>query len=219
MVFTHLLSQELPEIKQINLDGKRHYETPHGTFISITTLLSSLIPKEILDWRESVGDDVANYVMRVATTRGSKLHNIVESYLSNEPQNDLVGEHGVLAAGLFNLMRPALDKIDKIRALEQTLYSANLSVAGRTDCIADFDGHLSTIDFKTTSKIRDETNENYLLQATFYAIAWEEQTGERIKQIVIITSAENGQLDVKTDDPLKYIDKLKKIIQEHIGPK
>ena len=218
MAFAHLPAQELPEIKQINIDGKRHYETPHGTFISITTLLSSLTPTEILDWRESVGDDVANYVMRVAATRGSKLHNIVESYLSNEPQNDLVGEHGVLAAGLFNLMRPALDKIDKIRALEQTLYSKNLSVAGRTDCIADFDGNLSTIDFKTTSKIRDETNENYLLQATFYATAWEEQTGERIKQIVIITGAENGQLDVKTDDPSKYIDKLKKIIEEHTGP-
>jgi len=219
MVFTHLVAQELPEIKQINIEGKRHYETPHGTFISITTLLSSLTPEGILDWRESVGDDVANYVMRVAATRGSKLHNIVESYLLNEPQNDLVGEHGVLAAGLFNLMRPALDKIDKIRALEQTLYSKNLSVAGRTDCIADFDGHLSTIDFKTTSKMRDETNENYLLQATFYATAWEEQTGERIKQIVIITGAENGQLDVKTDDPSKYIDRLKKIIEEHTGLK
>ena len=215
MVFVHLPAQELPEIKQINIDGKRHYETPHGTFISITTLLSSLTPGGILDWRESVGDNVANYVMRIAATRGSKLHNIVESYLLNEPKNDLVGEHGILAAGLFNLMRPALDKINKIRALEQTLYSKNLSVAGRTDCIADFDGHLSTIDFKTTSKIHDETNENYLLQATFYATAWEEQTGERIKQIVIITGAENGQLDVKTDDPSKYIGKLKKIIEEY----
>jgi len=215
MVFTHLPTKGLPEIKQTNIDGKRHYETPHGTFISITTLLSSVTPNEILDWRESVGEDVANYVMRVAGIRGTKLHNIVESYLSNEPQNDLVGEHGILAAGLFNLMRPALDKIDKIQAIEQKLYSKNLSVAGRTDCIADFDGHLSTIDFKTTSKIRDETNENYLLQATFYATAWEEQTGERIKQIVIITGAENGQLDVKTDDPSRYIDKLKKIIEEH----
>jgi len=215
MVFVHLPAQELPEIKQINIDGKRHYETPHGTFISITTLLSSLTPEGILDWRESVGDDVANYAMRVVATRGNKLHNIVESYLSNEPQNDLVGEHGILAAGLFDLMRPELDKIEKIRALEQKLFSANLRVAGRTDCIADYEGSLSTIDFKTTSKIRDETNENYLLQATFYSTAWEEQTGEKIKQIVIITAGEDGQLDVKTDDPLNYIDKLKKIIEEH----
>ncbi len=215
MVFTHIPVEGLPEMKQINIDGKRHYQTPHGKFISITTLLSSLTPKEILDWRESVGDDVANYVMRVAANRGSKLHNIVESYLLNEPQNDLVGEHGILAAGLFNVMKPELEKIDRIRALEQKLYSKNLSVAGRTDCIADYDGVLSTIDFKTTSKIRDETNENYLLQATFDSTAWEEQTGERIKQIVIITGAENGQMDVKTDDPLNHVDKLKKVVEEY----
>ena len=98
MVFSHMPAKGLPEIKQINIDGKRHYETPHGTFISITTLLSSLTPEGILEWRESVGDDVANYVMRVAAARGSKLHNIVESFLSNEPQNDLVEEHGILAA-------------------------------------------------------------------------------------------------------------------------
>jgi len=215
MAFAHLPAQGLPKIKQINIDGKRHYETPHGTFISITTLLSSLTPQGVLDWRESVGDDLADYVMRIAAVRGNKLHKIVELYLSNEQQNDLVGEYGILAAGLFSLMRPTLDKINKIRALEQALYSVNLGVAGRTDCIADFDGELSTIDFKTTSKIRDETNENYLLQATFYATAWEEQTGERVKQIVIITGAENGQLHVKTDDPSKYTDKLKKIIEAY----
>lgn len=215
MVFTHIPVEGLPEIKQINIDGKRHYETPHGTFISITTLLSSLTPKEVLDWRESVGDDVADYAMRLAANRGTKLHNIVESYLSNEPQSDLVAQHGILAAGLFNMIKPELDKIDSIRALEQSLYSKNLNVAGRTDCIAEFDGVLSTIDFKTTSKIRDEPNESYLLQATFYSTAWEEQTGERIKQIVIITGAESGQMDVKTDDPSNYVDRLRKVIEEH----
>jgi len=215
MVFTHLPKKEIPEIKQTNIDGKRHYETPHGTFISITTLLKSITPQGILDWRESVGDDVADYVMRVASIRGNKLHNIVESYLSNKPQNDLVEEHGILVAGLFNLMKPAIDKIDKIRALEKGLYSAKLRVAGRTDCIADFNGEISTIDFKTSSRIRDEPNENYLLQATFYAKAWEEQTGEEIKQIVIITGTETGQMDVKTDDPSKYVEKLEKVIDEH----
>jgi len=215
MAFTHLPKKEIPEIKQINIDGKRHYETPSGTFISITTLLKSFTPQGILDWRESVGDDVADYVMRIASIRGNKLHKIVESYLLNEPQNDLVGEHGILVAGLLSLMRPAIDKIDKIRALEQALFSAKLGVAGRTDCIADFDGILSTIDFKTSSKIRDEPNENYFLQATFYATAWEEQTNEKVKQIVIITGAENGQLDVKTDDPSKYVEKLEKIIKKY----
>jgi len=216
VVFIHLPKKEIPEIKQINIEGKRHYETPDGTFISITTLLSSLtLPDGISDWRESVGDDVANYVMRIAALRGNKVHKIIESYLSNESQNDLVSEYGILAAGLFELMNPALDRIDKIRTLEQALYSKKLKVAGRTDCIADFDGKLSIIDFKTSSKVRDEPNENHLLQATFYATAWEEQTGEKAEQIVIITGADNGQMDVKIDDPSKYIEKLKKIIEEY----
>ena len=210
-MFNHFPPQELPEIKQINIDGKRHYETPAGTFISITTLLSSQTPQGVLDWRKSVGDDVANYVMRMASSRGNKVHKMVESYLSNKPQNDLVGEFGVLASGLFNLMIPALDRIDNIRGLEKALFSKRLKIAGRTDCIAEFDGILSVIDFKTASKERDEINENYLIQSTFYSLAWQERTGQKIDQIVIITSTEDGKMSVHVDDPSKFVSKLEEI--------
>ena len=210
-MFNHFPPQELPEIKQINIDGKRHYETPAGTFISITTLLSSQIPQGVLEWRESVGDDVANYVMRMASSRGNKVHKMVESYLSNKPQNDLLDEFGVLASGLFNLMIPALDRIDNIRGLEKALFSKQLKIAGRTDCIAEFDGILSVIDFKTASKERDEINENYLIQSTFYSLAWQERTGQKIDQIVIITSTEDGKMSVHVDDPSKFVSKLEEI--------
>ena len=196
MNFRHLQPDQLPEIKQINVNGKRHYKTPSGNFISITTLLASETPPGILEWREAVGDDVADYVMRKAGDRGTKVHDIIELYLSNKPLDDLSITYGVLASGLFNLMIPALDRIDNIRILEKGLYSERLGVAGRTDCIAEFDGKLSTIDFKTTSKKRDEINENYLIQATFYSLAWEERTGQKIDQIVIITGAEDGQMSV-----------------------
>ena len=215
MTFTHLPKRELPKIKQINVDGVRHYETPEGTFISITSLLKSYTPKGILEWRKSVGDDVADHVMRNATTRGNKVHQIIENCLSNHPETDLVGNHGVLAAGLFQLMIPALDKIDQIRALERALYSKRLRVAGRADCIAEYDGKLSIIDFKTASRKRDEINENYLVQATFYSIAWEERTGEKIDQIVILTVTEDGALDVHKDDPSLYVKKLEEMIEEY----
>ena len=215
MTFTHLPKRELPKIKQINVDGVRHYETPDGTFISITSLLKDYTPEGILEWRENVGDDVADHVMRNATARGNKVHKIIENCLSNEPENDLVGNHGVLAAGLFQLMIPALDKIDQIRGLELALYSKRLGVAGRTDCIAEYDGRLSTIDFKTASRKRDEMNENYLVQATFYAIAWQEHTSEKIDQVVILTVAEDGALVVHKDDPSLYVEKLEQMIAEH----
>ena len=212
MNFRHLQPDQLPEIKQINVNGKRHYKTPSGNFISITTLLASETPPGILEWREAVGDDVADYVMRKAGDRGTKVHDIIELYLSNKPLDDLSITYGVLASGLFNLMIPALDRIDNIRILEKGLYSERLGVAGRTDCIAEFDGKLSTIDFKTTSKKRDEINENYLIQATFYSLAWEERTGQKIDQIVIITGAEDGQMSVEIDEPSKYVEKLERLV-------
>ena len=215
MTFTHLPKRELPKIKQINVDGVRHYETPDGTFISITSLLKDYTPKGILEWRENVGDDVADHVMRNATARGNKVHQIIENCLSNHPEPDLVGNHGVLAAGLFQLMIPALDKIDQIRALERAIYSKRLRVAGRADCIAEYDGKLSIIDFKTASRKRDEINENYLVQATFYSIAWEERTGEKIDQIVILTVTEDGALDVHKDDPSLYVKKLEEMVEEY----
>ena len=215
MNFRHLQPDQLPEIKQINVNGKRHYKTPSGNFISITTLLASETPPGILEWREAVGDDVADYVMRKAGDRGTKVHDIIELYLSNKPLDDLSITYGVLASGLFNLMIPALDRIGNIRILEKGLYSERLGVAGRTDCIAEFDGKLSTIDFKTTSKKRDEINENYLIQATFYSLAWEERTGQKIDQIVIITGAEDGQMSVEIDEPSKYVEKLERLVEKY----
>ena len=215
MTFTHVLHPEIPKIKQINVDGVRHYETPDGTFISITSLLKDYTPEGILEWRKSVGDDVADHVMRNATARGNKVHKIIENCLSNKPETDLVGNHGVLAAGLFQLMVPALDKIDQIRGLEQAVYSKRLGVAGRIDCVAEYDGKLSTIDFKTASRKRNEINENYLVQATFYSIAWQEHTSEKIDQIVILTVTEDGVLTVHKDDPSLYVEKLEKMIEEY----
>ena len=215
MTFEHLPPEKLPQIKQTNVNGKRHYETPSGTFISITTLLSSQTPQGILEWRKSVGEDVANYVMRTAASRGSRVHDMIESYLSNKPLGNLTTDYGVLAAGLFNLMVPILDRIDNVRVLEKGIYSERLGIAGRTDCIAEFDGKLSTIYFKTASKQRDEINENYLIQATFYSLAWEELTGQKIDQIAIITGTEDGYASVKVDTPTKYVKRLEDIVEEY----
>ena len=215
MSFTHILHPEIPKIKQVNIDGIRHYDTPDGTLISITSLLKNYTPQGILDWRKSVGEEVANKVMRAATDRGSKVHQIIENCLSNKPETDLVGNYGELAARMFSQIIPALDKIDNIRALETGLYSARLGIAGRADCIAEYDKEPTVIDFKTATRKRDERNENYLVQASFYSIAWEERTGEKINQIAILTTTEDGELDVYRDDPTKYVNRLEEMIKEY----
>ena len=214
-MFTHLLHPEIPKIKQVNIDGVRYYDTPDGTLISITSLLKNFTPQGILDWREAVGEEVANEVMRAAADRGSKVHKIIENCLSNKSENDLVGNYGELAARMFSQMVPALDKIDRIRALEKGLYSTRFGIAGRVDCIAEYDKELTVIDFKTSTRKRDERNETHLVQASFYSLAWEERTGEKVNQIAILTTTEDGKLDVYRDDPSNHVDRLEEMIEEY----
>ena len=214
-MFTHLLHPEIPKIKQVNIDGVRYYDTPDGTLISITSLLKNFTPQGILDWREAVGEEVANEVMRAAADRGSKVHKIIENCLSNKSENDLVGNYGDLAARMFSQMVPALDKIDRIRALEKGLYSTRFGIAGRVDCIAEYDKELTVIDFKTSTRKRDERNETHLVQASFYSLAWEERTGEKVNQIAILTTTEDGELDVYRDDPSKHVGRLEEMIEEY----
>ena len=214
-MFTHLLHPEIPKIKQVNIDGVRYYDTPDGTLISITSLLKNFTPQGILDWRESVGEEVANEVMSAAADRGSKVHKIIENCLSNKSENDLVGNYGDLAARMFSQMVPALDKIDRIRALEKGLYSTRFGIDGRVDCIAEYDKELTVIDFKTSTRKRDERNETHLVQASFYSLAWEERTGEKVNQIAILTTTEDGELDVYRDDPSKHVGRLEEMIEEY----
>jgi len=206
MTFTHLLHPEIPKIKQININGVRYYDTPDGTLISITSLLKNFTPQGILDWRKAVGEEVA---------RGSKVHQIIENCLSNKPETDLVGNYGELASRMFSQMIPAIDKIDRIRALEQGLYSTRFGIAGRVDCIAEYDKELTVIDFKTSTRKRDERNETHLVQASFYSLAWEERTGEKVNQIAILTTTEDGELDVYRDDPSNHVDRLEEMIKEY----
>ena len=215
MAFTHVLHPEIPKIKQVDIDGIRHYETPDGTLISITSLLKNFPLQSILDWKKSVGDDVANERLRHGADRGSKVHQIIENCLSNKPETDLVGNYGELAARMFSQMIPALDKIDRIRALEQGLYSTKYGIAGRVDCIAEYDKELTVIDFKTATRKWDERNQNHLVQASFYSIAWEERTGEKVNQIAILTTTEDGELDVYRDNPSNHIGRLEEMIKEY----
>ena len=215
MPFTHILHPEITKINQVNVNGIRYYDTPDGTLISITSLLKNFTPEGILEWRKSVGEEAANEVMKAATARGSKVHKIIESCLSNKPENgDLTAKYGELAARLFSQMVPALDKINMIRALETGLYSKRLGIAGTVDCVAEYEGKLSIIDFKTARRKWDEMNENYLIQTTFYSIAWEERTKEKVDQIAILTTTETGELHVHKDDPVKYVRRLDEMIAD-----
>ena len=203
---------ELKKLTTQTINFKRFYETPDGDlYPSITTVLSTRNKKGLFEWRKKVGDEVANYVARTSANRGTAVHHMCEDYLNNYPMDwpDKWKEHEkkFLPYCLFKqLEKTVLDKIDNIRSQECSLYSHKYRVAGRVDCIAEYDGKLSIIDFKTSTKERtDEYNENYYIQASAYAEMFEEQTGTPIEQIVILVVTEDGVVQEFVKNKYDYI--------------
>ena len=208
--FNHV-SVNLPELETKTINRKRFYVTPQGYYPSITTVLSSRNKEGLMEWRKRVGNDVANHIARTASARGTKVHHMCEDYLNNYPIDwpDKWKEHEkkFLPYCLFKqLKKTVLEKIDNIRSQECSLFSRKYRVAGRVDCIAEYDGKLSIIDFKTSTKERtDEYNENYYIQASAYAEMFEEQTGTPIEQIVILVVTEDGVVQEFVKNKYDYI--------------
>ena len=215
---------ELPKIKQKNKalpDGGRAYETPEGNlYPSITTVLSIRNKKELHEWRKRVGNDVANYIARTAASRGTAVHKMCEDYLNNQhlewpDEFDKHKSKNFLAWCLFTQMRDTLSNINNIKCLETSLYSDTMGIAGQVDCIAEYKGKLSVIDFKTSSKERqDSYNENYYIQTCAYSYMFEERTGQKAEQCVILVVTQDGTVQEfikKRDD---YIPLLNNAIEE-----
>ena len=206
----------LPEIKAKTTDGVRLYETPDGhVYASITTVLSTRNKEGLVKWRERVGEDVANYVARTAAVRGPYVHHMCEDYLNNDFDEEK-HKKKFLPYTLFTQLRDsALQKIDNIYAQECGLYSDKYKVAGRVDCIAEYDGIPSIIDFKTsTSERKDSYNENYYIQASAYAEMFEERTGIVINQIAILVITEDGVVQEFVKDKKNYLPLLTETISD-----
>jgi genome maintenance exonuclease 1 len=165
--------------------------------------------KFFAEWRQKNPEE-----SRRVTSRGTKFHSIIESYLKNEPV-DLENMFPNFKA-LFLLLKPELDKIDNIRALETPLWSKTLGLAGRTDCIAEYDGKLSIIDFKASTKEkRKQDIDNYFTQATAYALMFQERTGIIVENFAIMIACEDGLRQVFQGRPINYVRELKNIITEY----
>ena len=206
---------DFPVLKTKTIDKKRFYITPEGNeYPSITTVLSPRNKAGIMKWRKRVGEKVATHIANKAATRGTKVHKMCEDYL-----NGLDMEHhkkDFLPYCLFNELKDkTFDNINEVIAQEITLYSDKYKVAGRTDLIAEYNGELSIVDFKTsTNERKDSYNENYYIQTTAYAEMFEELTGKPINQIVILVVTENGTVQEFIKDKQEYIPLLEETLEE-----
>ena len=211
-MFNHV-PVELPDITATTTDGVRLYETPEGNhYPSITTVLSVRDKGGLLEWRKRVGEKTANYISGKAAARGTKVHHMCEDYLNNE--NIDHHKKDFLPFCLFGqLKEKVLRNIDNIHAQEAGLYSDKYKVAGRVDCIAEYNGVLSIIDFKTSTKERsDEWNDNYYIQCSAYAEMYGERTGTEIDQIIILCVTEDGTVQEFVKDKKEYLPMLEETI-------
>jgi genome maintenance exonuclease 1 len=212
-----LLSDNLfyyDDLKSVTSDsGSRKYVTPHGKeYPSITTILSILSKGSIEAWKKRVGHEKAERISKRACDRGTQVHELIEKYLDN---NDTYsrGYFPHILESLQNL-RPELAKLGVIYEQECALYSDHLGVAGRVDCVAEYDGELSIIDFKTSSKLKKkEWIESYFLQCTAYSIMWEEQTGIPITKLVVMIAVDGNSPQTFIEHRDNWTDKLKETIK------
>jgi len=188
--FKHRKDLHFDNLLTETINGKRHYITPEGKYPSITSVLSVLSQDGIDAWRKKVGDKESNRISTQAARRGTNVHQMCEDYINNELVSTNFFPH---ERQMFKSIQGKLDEhIGEVYAQEVPLYSSYLGVAGRVDCIAEWDGRLSVIDFKTSSKLKNkEWIKSYFQQATAYCIMWEERTGIPIGKIVICIAVEN----------------------------
>ncbi len=219
-MFNHV-DLNLPSLEREHIDGVRYYSIPNEDelvkLVSITSVTSHFNKEIFVNWRKKVGNEKADRITKAATVRGTDMHTLTENYLDNKelPKVPPISEF------LFKIAKPKLNLIDNIYALEGPLYSKQLGIAGTVDCIAEYDGELSIIDFKTSQKPKPrEWIEHYFVQAMAYGCMLYEMKNIAVKKLVIIMACENGECVVyEENNKKKYIKLLNQYIRKFIQDK
>ena len=213
-MFNHV-DINLPSLERETIDGVRYYKVPDEEellrLVSITSVTSHFNKEIFVKWRKRVGTEEADRITKAATSRGTDMHTLVEHHLKNEglPKVQPISDF------LFKISKEKLNLINNIYALEGSLYSKQLGVAGTVDCIAEYDGELAIIDFKTSAKPKPrEWIDHYFVQCMAYGCMLYELTGIPVKKLVIVMACENGECVVYEErDKSKYI----RLLTEYIG--
>jgi len=186
-MFNHI-HHDIAKLRRVDSPAGRVYQTPSGRAYPSVTAVTGLHGKDaIMAWRKRVGEEEANRVSRRATTRGTRVHTLCEDYISNKPVTaDLFDQEA------WQSLVPELDKINNIHCLETQLYSDHLEVAGTVDCIAEYNGKVSVIDFKTSKRVKKKSDiHSYFMQTSAYAVMFEERTGIPVSRLVILMTVDD----------------------------
>lgn len=191
----NFVNTNIPKAKLRRVEHKHYYETPKGRlYPSVTTMLKATEPEEKSEGLKEFNEKPeATYIMIQAMLIGNQVHKLIENYLQDiaSPRD----AYRLLSIAHFQNLKGFLDgKINNIRGVELKMWSDKLKLGGMSDCIAEYDGVLSIIDYKTKrSNVKFEWLHDYFIQATAYSIMFEELTGTPVTQAVILVSSEKNQ--------------------------
>lgn len=202
-MFKHSHLYQPVDITAENSEQGRQYTTPEGKkYESITTALGKRPGKQdsLNEWRKRVGIEKAERISKLATNTGTAVHSLIEDYLNNVP--NCTAKWLPTVVEIFTNMRPYLIKhVEQVYMQECGLYSDEYRLAGRVDCVAEWEGHLAIVDFKTSRKPKkEEWIEDYFLQCAAYAFMFEEMYDVLPSRIVVLIGRADG-VQVFTDDP------------------
>lgn len=217
-MFNHLEGYESVSLPTENINGKRYYTTPEGKhYPSVTTVTGLLNKKWIKAWRKKIGEEKANKISRKAAGRGTRYHHLQEDFLNNKLTEERLKEATPLDLMMFNQTKELTSKLGDIYMLEGSMYSNELEIAGRVDCVAEFAGKVSVIDFKTSTRRKSPSQvKSYFLQETAYATMFEEMYGVPIERIVTIVSVEEtGQSQLFVEEPKNWIEPFKELRNQY----
>jgi len=195
-MFTHI-SHDIAKLKRVDSPAGRVYQTPEGKSYPSVTAVTGLHGKQaILEWRKRVGEEEANRISARAANRGTRIHTLCEDYLSNKTP-----EVSMFDLEAYTSIRKELDNIDNIHCLETKLYSDYLQVAGTVDCIAEYKGKMSVIDFKTSKRVKSrEDIHNYFMQTAAYAVMFEERTKIPVSKLIVLMAVDDEK------DPIVFVE-------------
>ena len=180
-----------PTLERVDLEIGRHYlDSNQNPVPSVTTVLSGTSKSKdgLIQWRNRVGEEEAERIIKQSTDIGTAVHEAIEKYLNGDSWDNFEETHDQLLAQKISekFVNDGLKGITEIWGLEVGLLLDNL-YAGTADCVGLYQDIPTLIDFKTAKKIKKrEWIEDYFLQGCAYANAHNVMFGTNIEQIVIL---------------------------------
>ena len=209
--------EPFPNLSSTTKAGIRFYDVNGEFYPSITTCIGKQKDKQkgLQAWRDRVGEDAAKHISRTAAVRGTAFHTLCEEYVNGNDIKHLKSKH-FLAWHMFGELKSHINEhLNGVVLQETTMYSDEYKVAGRSDLIAEWDGKLSIVDYKTTTKMKKpEWIQDYFVQCSAYAKMFEEHTGYSVDDLVIAMVAEDGQVEIFKSKTELHLQRLEQIMEE-----